>query len=103
MLVLTPTAVAVVNTLTTGEGRPNGAGLRISSDTAPPEGGLQVDVTPGPAEHDQILAGSGARVFLDPHAASYLDDKVLDANIDDQGGAHFMLGAQNPNSDTTPA
>ena len=35
MLVLTPTAVAVVNNLTSAADRPEGAGLRISSDTAP--------------------------------------------------------------------
>jgi Fe-S cluster assembly iron-binding protein IscA len=94
MLVLTPTAVAVVNDLTTAEGRPDGAGLRISSDTAPTQGGLQVEITSGPAERDQVLAESGARVFLDPDAASYLEDKVLDANIDDQGAARFTLAAQ---------
>ena len=99
MLVLTPTAVAVVNTLTALPGRPEGAGLRISSDTAPPEGGLQVEITPGPAEHDQVHTEAGVRVFLDPDAASYLDDKVLDATVDDQGGAHFMLGAHSPDSD----
>lgn len=93
MLVLTPAAVAVVNTLTTAEGWPEGAGLRISSD-APVEGRLQVEVAPGPAAEDQVLTGSGARVFLDPDAASTLDDKVLDANIDEQGAAHFLLGAQ---------
>jgi iron-sulfur cluster assembly protein len=99
MLVLTPTAVAVVNNLTTAVGRPEGAGLRISSDTAAPDGGLQVDITSGPAEHDQVLAETGARVFLDPHAASYLDNKVLDANVDDQGGARFMLGTQSHDGD----
>ena len=41
-----------------------------------------------------MLSGSGARVFLDPAAASTLDDKVLDADIDEQGAAHFVLGAQ---------
>jgi Fe-S cluster assembly iron-binding protein IscA len=94
MLVLTQTAVAVVNTLTTADGQPEGTGLRISADTAPPEGGLQVQVAPGPAEDDQVLADAGVRVFLDPDAATYLDDKVLDAKVDGHGGAQFTLGAQ---------
>ncbi|MCE7007026.1 iron-sulfur cluster biosynthesis protein [Kibdelosporangium philippinense] len=94
MLVLTPAAVAVVNDLTTALGRPEGAGLRISPDTAAPEGGLQVEITSRPAEHDQVLDTPSARVFVDPHAASYLDDKVLDANVDDRGAAYFMLGTQ---------
>lgn len=93
MLVLTPTAVAVVNNLTTATDRPDGAGLRISAQTRG-EGGLLVEIAPGPAENDEVLSGSGARVFLDPDAASYLDDKVLDANLDDEGGATFLLGTQ---------
>jgi Fe-S cluster assembly iron-binding protein IscA len=103
MLVLTQTAVAVVNNLTSAVGT-EGAGLRISSGTTtPPGGGLQVEITPGPAEQDQVLSERGARVFLDPDAASYLDDKVLDANVDDQGGPHFMLSGQGPDGDRPTA
>lgn len=98
MLVLTPTAVAVVNSLTAGL-PPDSAGLRISSDTAAPDPGLQVEIAAAPAADDQLLAGAGARVFLDPDAASILDDKVLDAKVDDQGEAHFLLGSQGQDSD----
>ncbi|KOX27491.1 hypothetical protein ADK67_13675 [Saccharothrix sp. NRRL B-16348] len=101
MLVLTPAAVAVVNTLTTAQGWSEDAGLRISAADAPEEGRLQVELAPEPAAQDQVLADSGARVFLDPSAASTLDDKVLDADIDEQGAAHFVLGAQT-NDNHTP-
>jgi iron-sulfur cluster assembly protein len=33
-------------------------------------------------------------VFLEPQAAAYLDDKVLDAQLDEQGKAQFTLGTQ---------
>jgi hypothetical protein len=33
-------------------------------------------------------------VFLEPQAAAYLDDKVLDAQFDEQGQAQFILGTQ---------
>jgi hypothetical protein len=33
-------------------------------------------------------------VFLEPQAAAYLDDKVLDAQLDEQGKARFTLGTQ---------
>jgi len=33
-------------------------------------------------------------VFLEPQAALYLDDKVLDAQVDEQGDAHFGLRTQ---------
>jgi hypothetical protein len=35
-------------------------------------------------------------VFLDPLASAYLDDKVLDAEVDAQGKVRFLLGAQAP-------
>jgi iron-sulfur cluster assembly protein len=40
-------------------------------------------VTVTPATH-QVVEEHGAHVFLEPRAASYLDDKLLDANIDGQ-------------------
>ena len=33
-------------------------------------------------------------MFLEPQAAAYLDDKVLDAQLDEQGKARFTLGTQ---------
>jgi hypothetical protein len=33
-------------------------------------------------------------VFVEPQAAAYLDDKVLDGQLDEQGKAHFTLGTQ---------
>jgi iron-sulfur cluster assembly protein len=41
-------------------------------------------------------AETGARVYLEPQAAAYLDDKVLDAQIDQQGQPHFSLAFQGP-------
>jgi hypothetical protein len=35
-------------------------------------------------------------VFLEPLAAIYLEDKVLDARVDEQGNAHFSVGMQDP-------
>jgi Fe-S cluster assembly iron-binding protein IscA len=100
MLVLTPAAVEVVNAITTVEGWPDGSGLRIATAAeASQEGGLLVEVVRGPAEHDQVLAATGARVFLEPEAASYLDDKVLNAEVDEQGGATFTLLSQSSNHD----
>ncbi|TCO45363.1 Fe-S cluster assembly protein HesB [Actinocrispum wychmicini] len=99
MLALTPAAVAVVNSIISAPGLPSGAGLRISSDTDA-EDRLVIEVTSTPAEDDQVLDETGARVFLAPDAASYLADKVLDASVDDQGGAQFLLGAKSPNGDT---
>ena len=35
-------------------------------------------------------------MYVEPHAALYLDDKVLDAQVDDAGNPHFTLGLQRP-------
>jgi iron-sulfur cluster assembly protein len=96
MLILTDTAAEVVKSITSTPQAPDRAGLRIAS--AAPESGdpaaLQVTAATGPSENDQVVEASGARVYLEQEAAAYLDDKVLDAQVDGQGKAHFFLGAQ---------
>ncbi|MCR6490779.1 iron-sulfur cluster biosynthesis protein [Amycolatopsis sp. OK19-0408] len=96
MLVLTPAAVTVVNALTTGNGMSGDAGLRIAlPDEGPPEG-LTVQVVPGPAAEEQVLGANGVNVFLDQHAAAFLDDKILDAEVDEEGAAQLTIGPQTP-------
>jgi Fe-S cluster assembly iron-binding protein IscA len=96
MLVLTEAAAEVVKTVTATPQTPGGSGLRIVSNTSEPEdaGALRVTAEAGPAENDQVIEAAGARVFVEPQAAVYLDDKVLDARLDEQGTAHFTLDAQ---------
>lgn len=97
MLVLTETAAEVVKSVTSAPQAPD-AGLRISSSVAVAESAsaLQVEAVPAPGEDDQVLEAAGARVFVAPQAAVFLDDKVLDAQIDGEGGARFSLGVQKP-------
>lgn len=45
---------------------------------------------------DEVIEAAGAHVYLEPQAAAYLRDKVLDAEIDSDGQAHFSLGMQDP-------
>jgi iron-sulfur cluster assembly protein len=98
MLVLTEAAAEVVKSVTSTAQAPDGAGLRIASSTPEPEspGALQLTATTGPGENDQVIEVGGARVFLERQAAIYLEDKVLDARVDEQGEAHFSLGMQDP-------
>jgi len=99
MLVLTESAAEVVKALTATPDAPEGAGLRIASsaaDSANP-GGLQVSAAPGPDPNDQILDADGAHIYLEPQAAVFLDDKVLDAEVDADGKPHFSLAVQPPN------
>src|ERR1700722_15192219 len=96
MLVLTEAAAEAVKSVTSTPQTPDGTGLRIVSSAPQPEdpGALRLAAAAGPDENDQVIEAAGARVFLEPQAAAYLDDKVLDAEVDEQGQAHFTLGMQ---------
>jgi len=98
MLVLTEAAAGVIKSVTAIPQTPAGAGLRIASSVSEPQdaGALQVTAAAGPGENDQVIEAAGARVFLEPQAAAYLEDKVLDGHLDEQGKAHFSLGVQGP-------
>ncbi len=96
MLVLTEAAAEVVKSVTSTPQTPDETGLRIVSSASKPDdpSALEVTAAAGPGENDQVIEAAGARVFLEPQAAAYLDDKVLDAQLDEQGTAHFTLGTQ---------
>jgi Fe-S cluster assembly iron-binding protein IscA len=98
MLVLTETAAEVVKALTAVPEAPEGSGLRIWSNAPQPQepGVLEVSPAAAPAEDDQVIEAAGAHVFVEPQAAVYLDDKVLDAQVDTEGRARFSLGMQSP-------
>jgi len=98
MLVLTEAAAEVVKSLTSTAQAPEGAGLRISSAAPQPgeAGALQVSAAPGPSENDQVIEADGAHLYLEPQAAAYLADKVLDAQVDGEGNPRFSLGVQRP-------
>ena len=98
MLVLTEAAAEVVKTLTSTPQAPEGSGLRIASSSpepADPEA-LRVSAAAGPGDNDEVIEAAGAHVYLEPRAAVYLADKVLDAQLDNEGNAQFSLGMQDP-------
>jgi iron-sulfur cluster assembly protein len=92
MLTVTENAVAAIRSLTSQPEVPDGSGLRIATDRS--AGALQLTVAPEPHDGDQVLDNSGARLFLDNEAALLLDDKALDAQVDDQGSVQFALAEQ---------
>jgi iron-sulfur cluster assembly protein len=96
MLVLTEAAALAVKSITATLQESGTAALRIASSAPGSEdpGALQVTATPGPGENDQVIQAGGARIYLEPRAAAFLDDKILDAQPDAQGNARFSLGVQ---------
>jgi iron-sulfur cluster assembly protein len=94
MLTITDTAAEAIKGIVASPQVPEGAGLRIATrPETPAEGPFEVSVAPVPAEEDQVVEESGAQVFLEPHAAEALDDKVLDAEIEG-GEVRFAIGQQ---------
>lgn len=91
MLTLTENASTIVKTLTE-QAPQDEAGLRISSSN-PEHTAFAAAVTPAPEPADQVVETGGARLFLEEEAAAVLDDKVLDAQVDDQGAVSFAIGA----------
>ena len=94
MLAITDTAAEAIKGIVASPQVPDGAGLRITARReSPAEGEFEVSVAAVPAEDDQVIEESGAQVFLEPHAAEALDDKVLDAEIE-RGEVRFAVGEQ---------
>ncbi|GAA1613148.1 iron-sulfur cluster biosynthesis family protein [Kribbella sancticallisti] len=93
MLTLTENATLVIKSITGVEGAPEGAGVRISQEN-PADPALAVTTTEAPFPGDAVVEESGARVFLEENASAALDDKILDAAVDDKGGVEFLLVPQ---------
>lgn len=94
MLTLTENANNVVKTIVEQSGGGSDSGLRISQD-APDSPALHVIPSEAPQPGDQVLEEeSGARVFLEETAAITLDDKILDAQVDQGGGVQFSIAPQ---------
>jgi iron-sulfur cluster assembly protein len=94
MLVLTDNATAVIRALGDRPELPDGAGLRITSADNSDTQGLRVTPATNAADGDQVMDNAGARVFLDPGAALMLEDKILDARVEDDGAVQFLVGNQ---------
>jgi iron-sulfur cluster assembly protein len=83
VLTLTPTAAEAVRRLVESAPHDTAEGLRISPGPTSAAGtALQLEVVDGPEATDQEIADGGATVYLEPDVADFLDDKVLDAQVD---------------------
>ena len=91
MLTLTDNASTIISDI--ADQIPEANGLRISAGE-----GDQPNFEVAPAEEplpgDQTVQQDGATVFLDDNASLQLDDKVLDAGVDQTGNVQFQVGQQ---------
>ena len=84
MLSITPGAAEAISGILSASELPEGAGLRITSEAAEDESGaprieLRLSLAEQPEEGDQVV--EGAPVFIESEAASFLHDKLLDADV----------------------
>lgn len=91
MLALTENASTIVKQIAGGPEADDAAGIRISGT---PETQLAVSAVPAPEAEDAVVAQNGATVYLDGDAAQALDDKILDAGVDESGNVQFGLYEQ---------
>jgi Fe-S cluster assembly iron-binding protein IscA len=93
MLAVTEAAAGAISALIAQEGVADQGGLRFEVRTQDDsQAALALSVAPSPAEGDQVVtAEDGAQVFLEPTAAQYLSDKVLDVQQDDRGQLNFAV------------
>jgi iron-sulfur cluster assembly protein len=93
MLAMTQQAAEVVESIVGRPEVPDTAVLRITtqesnSNGSGPAHDLQLELVSAPGEDDVIV--EDLPISVEPQAASFLDDKVLDAEIDGEG-VHFRL------------
>lgn len=91
MLTLTDNASTIISDI--ADQIPEANGLRISAGDGQ-EPTFEVAPAPEALPGDQTVEQDGATVFLDENASLQLDDKVLDAAVDQTGNVQFALGLQ---------
>ncbi|HEY7143653.1 MAG TPA: Fe-S cluster assembly protein HesB [Streptosporangiaceae bacterium] len=93
MLTLTDNAVTAIRGLTSQRELPAETGLRIMTPGAGAPS-FQLALAEAPMAGDQVVEEGGARVFLEAAAAAVLDDKALDAQVNEQGDVAFSISDQ---------
>jgi iron-sulfur cluster assembly protein len=84
VLAITEDAATAIDSIVLS-GLPQGAGLRITRELNTQSGqeartDLRLSVVESAEEGDEVL--EDVRIFLEPEAADFLDNKLLDADVD---------------------
>jgi len=83
LLALTDRAVEAVKEIVSSSGEaPETGGLRLSAEREGTQASFKLRLASVPAEDDAVIEERGARVFVDADAATLLEDKMLDATVD---------------------
>jgi iron-sulfur cluster assembly protein len=91
VLTITDNASLVVSDIVSRAVTTDTGGLRI---VEVPGDQFAVSVAEAPATAEVVAEQAGARVFMDEPVAAALDDKVLDAHVDEDGAVRFLIAPQ---------
>jgi iron-sulfur cluster assembly protein len=96
VLAITEDAAAAIYSIVASSGLPEGAGLRITQElNTETEGAARTDLrlslVESAEEGDEVLEGT--QIFLEPKAADFLDNKLLDADVEGEE-VSFSLDVQ---------
>jgi iron-sulfur cluster assembly protein len=85
VLAITEDAATAIDSIVASSGLPQGAGLRITQALNTQSGqegrtDLRLSVVESAEEGDEVL--DDVQIFLEPEAADFLDDKLLDADVE---------------------
>jgi len=85
VLAITEDAATAIDSIVASSGLPQGAGLRITQELNTQSGqegrtDLRLSVVESAEEGDKVL--EDVQIFLEPAAAEFLDNKLLDADVD---------------------
>jgi Fe-S cluster assembly iron-binding protein IscA len=92
VLTVTPIASEAIRRLVETSPAPDSGGMRIAPGEETPAGTpLELSLVDAPeAEDETVSDGEGATVYLEHEVAGFLDDKVLDAEVD-AGKVTFVI------------
>ncbi len=101
MLAISPAASEAIQNLVAASDLPPSSGVRISRHPQGP-GSFALSLVPEAAEADAVVEEQGATVFLEDEVVPLLDDKTLDARIQDDQVTFTFVGGGPGGSDTPP-
>ena len=99
VLTITTAAAQAIQAITSQPGVPEGAGLKISGQPTPEGMAIELNVSEAPEASDQVVETPDANVFVAEPLGPMLDDKILDAGVQDDKIA-FQLLEQPPTQGT---
>jgi iron-sulfur cluster assembly protein len=96
VLAITEDAAAAIDSIVASSGLPQGAGLRITQEVNTESEGkartdLRLSLVESAEQGDAVL--EDARIFLEPETAEFLDNKLLDADVEGEE-VRFSLDVQ---------